>query len=157
MLMKSDIYNPVDEAGVYEKGTPFLEGMPIEGGGKRAIEMIAKRGRLLGSGTIMHSYPHCWRCKKPVIFRATTQWFITMDNGALREKALHAIDNAVRWVPGWGRERIHNMIRFRPDWCISRQRMWGVPIIALLCADCGEAYFDADWVHGIVNRFATHP
>jgi len=111
----------------------------------------------LGSEKIRHSYPHCWRCKKPVIFRATTQWFIAMEHADLRAKTLDAIDNKVRWIPSWGKERIHSMIKFRPDWCISRQRMWGVPIIALLCADCGDAYFDGDWAHSIVDRFAAHP
>ncbi|HBD08961.1 MAG TPA: isoleucine--tRNA ligase, partial [Syntrophobacteraceae bacterium] len=83
-----------------------------------------------------HSYPHCWRCKKPVIFRATEQWFISMDKDGLRRKALDWIDR-VEWIPGWGRDRIHNMIANRPDWCISRQRSWGVPITVFTCKDCG--------------------
>ncbi len=86
--------------------------------------------------TVEHSYPHCWRCKKPVIFRATEQWFISMENNALRRKALDWIDR-VEWIPGWGRDRIYNMIANRPDWCISRQRSWGVPITVFTCKDCG--------------------
>lgn len=152
-----EILSPLDDQARFLPGVEFFGGKTVQEANPLVAAKLTENGHLLASEKIRHSYPHCWRCKKPVIFRATTQWFITMDNGALREKALHAIDNAVRWVPGWGRERIHNMIRFRPDWCISRQRMWGVPIIALLCADCGEAYFDADWAHGIVDRFATHP
>ena len=87
--------------------------MPIEEGGKRAIKMIAERGRLLGSGTIMHSYPHCWRCKKPVIFRATDQWFIAVSR--FKDRALDVIEKDVRWIPDWGRDRIYNMVRDRSD------------------------------------------
>ena len=82
-----------------------------------------------------HSYPHCWRCKKPVIFRATPQWFISMEKTELRRKALQAIDT-VHWIPHWGRERIYGMIENRPDWCVSRQRAWGVPITVFYCEEC---------------------
>ena len=150
-----DIYNPVDDAGVYEKGTPFFEGMPIEEGGKRAIKMIAERGRLLGSGTIMHSYPHCWRCKKPVIFRATDQWFIAVSK--FRDRALDVIDKDVRWIPEWGRDRIHNMVSDRSDWCISRQRVWGVPVPALKCRDCGAHSLTPDRVRSFADKVGESP
>ncbi len=88
----------------------------------KVIEQIQAAGNLLAQGKLSHSYPHCWRCKEPVIFRATTQWFITMEDNALRARALKAIDDDVRWIPAWGKERIHNMVANRPDWCISRQR-----------------------------------
>ena len=91
----------------------------------------------MASESMEHSYPHCWRCKEPVIFRATHQWFISMEKTGLRKTALDAIDT-VQWIPKWGRDRIHGMIEHRPDWCISRQRSWGVPITAMLCQECGE-------------------
>ncbi|MDR2076964.1 MAG: class I tRNA ligase family protein, partial [Desulfovibrio sp.] len=106
---------------------------------------------------ISHSYPHCWRCKKPVIFRATTQWFISMEKTNLRSRALDAIRRDVAWIPAWGEERIYSMIENRPDWCVSRQRAWGVPIVALLCDRCGEFWSSQDWNKKIVERFAGHP
>ncbi len=151
-----DILSPLDDQARFLPSVKFFGGKHVFEANPLVMAKLTEVGHLLGSEKIKHSYPHCWRCKKPVIFRATTQWFITMEHNNLRAKALDAIDNTVRWIPSWGKERIHNMIKFRPDWCISRQRMWGVPIIALLCADCGEAYFDGDWAHGIVDRFATH-
>ncbi|UCD12584.1 MAG: class I tRNA ligase family protein, partial [Nitrospinaceae bacterium] len=94
-------------------------------------------GLLIREEKLRHSYPHCWRCHQPIIFRATHQWFISMEENSLREKALKAIGE-VRWLPAWGQERIHNMIQNRPDWCVSRQRAWGVPIAVFSCAACGE-------------------
>lgn len=152
-----EILSPLDDEARFLPDVEFFDGKTVEEANPLVTAKLTENGHLLACEKISHSYPHCWRCKKPVIFRATTQWFIVMDSGDLREKALHAIENDVRWVPAWGRERIYNMIKFRPDWCISRQRMWGVPIIALLCKDCGKAYYDAHWAHEIVDRFAAHP
>ncbi|GHV35289.1 isoleucine--tRNA ligase [Synergistales bacterium] len=150
-----DIYNPVDDAGRYTKDTPLIGGMDIHEGGKKALELIAARGRLLGSGTITHSYPHCWRCKKPVIFRATAQWFISVSR--FRDRALEVIDNEVRWIPDWGHDRIYNMVRDRSDWCISRQRIWGVPIPALRCPDCGEYTLTPDRIRRFAEKVKASP
>ncbi|MDD2220243.1 MAG: isoleucine--tRNA ligase, partial [Desulfoplanes sp.] len=152
-----DILSPLDDEGRFLPTVDFFAGKTVFEANPLVIAKLAQVGNLLATEKITHSYPHCWRCKKPVIFRATTQWFISMETNNLRDKALQAIENDVKWVPSWGKERIYNMVQNRPDWCISRQRMWGVPIIALLCRDCGQAWFDPSWVNGIVDRFATHP
>ncbi|NCC24807.1 MAG: isoleucine--tRNA ligase, partial [Deltaproteobacteria bacterium] len=152
-----EVLSPLDDQGRFLATVEPLAGLNVFQSNPKVMDILKEQGALLASEKISHSYPHCWRCKKPVIFRATTQWFISMDKNDLRRNALEAIDNQVEWIPSWGRDRIHNMIEHRPDWCISRQRMWGVPIIALLCKDCGQAWFDADWVRSVVDGFATHP
>ena len=100
-------------------------------------QLMVEKDVLVAEKVITHSYPHCWRCHNPVIFRATPQWFISMDHADLRQRALEEVKQ-VRWIPKWGEERISNMIASRPDWCISRQRIWGVPIIAFYCKKCQE-------------------
>lgn len=152
-----EIYSPLDDAARFLPSVPYFAGMNVFEANVPVIEKLKEVNALMGSGKIEHSYPHCWRCKNPLIFRATTQWFISMEANNLREKALSAINNDVNWIPSWGRERIYNMIATRPDWCISRQRQWGVPILALLCEDCGEAWNDASWMKDISERFAKHP
>src|SRR5262249_52439353 len=123
------IYCPVNGRGQFEDGMEFFAGMNVFKANPAIVELLSSRGALLATENITHSYPHCWRCHNPVIFRATPQWFISMDHSNLRQRALDAI-KGVRWLPEWGEERISNMIASRPDWCISRQRVWGVPIIA---------------------------
>ena len=130
-----EIYAPVDASGRFLDTVESFGGQRVFDANPLIEEALQKRGRLWHRENFEHSYPHCWRCQNPVIFIATSQWFISMDSGHLRQRALEAIDR-VRWIPSWGRERIHNMVAFRPDWCISRQRSWGVPIPALNCTSC---------------------
>ncbi len=131
-----DIYSPVDDHGRFTSEVKGFAGEGVFEANDRIIEVLRDRGALVASETIEHSYPHCWRCKRPVIFRATPQWFISMDANGLRKEALKAIET-VDWIPDWGRERIYGMVDARPDWCISRQRVWGVPITVFICEDCG--------------------
>jgi isoleucyl-tRNA synthetase len=131
-----EVYSPVDDAGRFTADVPFFAGQFVFDANKPVIAKLKDEGKLLLEADIVHSYPHCWRCKNPVIFRATPQWFISMEENDLRRKALAWIDR-VQWIPGWGRDRIYNMVANRPDWCISRQRSWGVPITVFRCADCG--------------------
>ncbi|MFQ5450090.1 MAG: isoleucine--tRNA ligase [Nitrospinaceae bacterium] len=132
-----ETYNPVNDSGVFLQDVEFFGGQFVTKANPAIIEKLKERGHLLAEETIDHSYPHCWRCHKPIIFRATNQWFISMDFKELRQKALQAIDR-VQWVPHWGKERIYSMVENRPDWCVSRQRAWGVPITIFSCQSCGE-------------------
>src|ERR1019366_262384 len=142
------VYCPVDGAGRFyhaegaEGRLPEeLIGKTIWDGNPIVIEILNKAGALAAVRKIEHSYPHCWRCHHPTIFRATEQWFISMEHNNLRQRALEAIKN-VKWNPSWGEERIGNMIATRPDWCISRQRAWGVPILVFYCEACHEPLTD---------------
>src|SRR5881296_1181190 len=129
---------PVDARGRFTAEVPEWAGQSVWEANPRIVEHLRVQGALLAAATVAHSYPHCWRCKNPVVFRATEQWFIGMERADLRRRALAEIER-VRWIPAWGRERIGNMIATRPDWCISRQRDWGVPMVALYCDACGAA------------------
>jgi isoleucyl-tRNA synthetase len=135
-----DVYSPVNERGEFTKDVEAFKGMNVFESNAHIIQKLKELGALLFTEQIEHSYPHCWRCKKPVIFRATEQWFISMDAQGLRKRALDAIDR-VTWIPAWGRDRIYNMLFLRPDWCISRQRSWGVPITIFYCDQCREPYW----------------
>jgi len=121
------VVNPIDGRGIFVEGTAVVAGMFVWKANAVLVEHMRANGSLLADEPFLHSYPHCWRHKTPTAFRTTPQWFISMDQGALRKNALDAIDT-VKWVPGWGKERIQSMIASRPDWCISRQRTWGVPL-----------------------------
>jgi len=132
-----EAYAPVDAGGCFTAEVPEFAGQFVFAADKGVIDLLTARGVLLAEEAITHSYPHCWRCKKPIIFRATHQWFLSMELEDLRRRALTAIDS-VQWIPSWGRERIHGMIAGRPDWCLSRQRAWGVPIVAVHCRKCGH-------------------
>ena len=152
-----EILSPLDDDGRFLDSVQYFAGKTVFEANPLVIEKLREEGMLLASGKISHSYPHCWRCKQPVIFRATTQWFILMETNGLRDRSLNAIRNDVRWIPSWGEERIYSMIEHRPDWCISRQRTWGVPIVALLCESCNEAWHEPKWNREMAERFDRHP
>ncbi len=148
-----DIYTPVDSEGKFTPQVEKYGEMNVFEANKIITEDMKKDGSLLKEDEIVHSYPHCWRCKNPVIFRATAQWFISMDKSDLRNRALEEIKK-VRWIPPWGEERIANMVSARPDWCISRQRSWGVPIPAFYCHDCGHILADEKITLRIADVFS---
>ena len=145
-----DVLCPVDEAGVFDADAGPFEGQQVFEANPRIVEALDAEGALLCSRDVEHSYPHCWRCKNPLIYRATDQWFLMVDVGGLRERLVSATRDDVRWVPGWSGERMAGMIESRPDWCLSRQRAWGVPIPALYCRDCGETHLDVDVIDRVV-------
>ncbi len=148
-----DVYAPVDDAGRFLPEVAEFAGLRVQDANPRIVEHLQSVGRLLASENVTHSYPHCWRCKHPVIFRATEQWFISMAANDLRGRALAAIEQ-VRWIPAWGKDRLAGMVANRPDWCISRQRAWGVPIIALHCEQCATANTSAALLDHVADIFA---
>ncbi len=150
-----DVYSPVDDRGCFTDEVDFVAGQFVFKANQVIIDKLAERNVLAGSESMTHSYPHCWRCKKPVIFRATPQWFISMEKGGLRKKALQEIDR-VDWIPQWGRERIYGMIENRPDWCVSRQRAWGVPIAVFYCAKCETVHINTEIIDRLYSMFAKH-
>jgi isoleucyl-tRNA synthetase len=156
------VYCPVDAAGRMFQAEGALGKLPEELLGKTVweanpvvIELLKQHGALAGQAKVDHSYPHCWRCHSALIFRATEQWFIGMDQEGLREKTVEAIKH-VEWYPTWGEERMTNMIAPRPDWCISRQRVWGVPITAFYCEGCAEPFIEKAVLDSVVALFRQH-
>jgi isoleucyl-tRNA synthetase len=147
------VLSPVDNSGIFTDEAGPYAGMFILDANKRINADLKEKGFLVKETAISHSYPHCWRCKKPVIFRATEQWFISMDKNDLRSNALQEIKK-VAWTPRWGMERIFGMVEGRPDWCLSRQRTWGVPLTVLTCEGCGEVLKDEAVADRIVSVFA---
>jgi isoleucyl-tRNA synthetase len=179
-----EIYCPVDNAGIFNSDVEHFAGLSVFAANPKIVDFMRASGVLLFSENYDHRYPHCWRCKNPVIFRATPQWFISMDQSgpvdpvekdedgrdvsnftsnftdgetfdgsSLRAMALREVDQRVRWIPAWGRDRMRNMLKGRPDWCVSRQRVWGVPIPAFYCGQCQAIVAEAEIIRHVADIF----
>ncbi len=147
-----EIYCPVDNRGHFMKEVAVFGGEQVFKANPKIVSHLNDLGMLLGEERVTHSYPHCWRCHNPVIFRATPQWFISMETTGLRQRSIEAVDQ-IQWVPAWGNERMKNMFYGRPDWCISRQRSWGVPITVFYCEQCEEALVDPKVINHVADIF----
>jgi isoleucyl-tRNA synthetase len=147
-----EIYSPVDDDGRFTQDVPFFSGQFVFDANEAVNKKLAEMGALLKEEMYEHSYPHCWRTNDPIIFRATEQWFISMDKKGLRQNALKAI-NEVTWIPPWGRDRIYGMIENRPDWCVSRQRAWGIPITVFYCSTCKQPLIHQEAIDHVVRLF----
>ncbi len=145
-----DVYSPVNEKGLFTSDVKEFESQNVFKANGPIVELLMKKGDLLSSSEIQHSYPHCWRCKKPVIFRATKQWFLNVNHKDLRKRTIEEIGK-VTWIPDHGENRIGGMVENRPDWCLSRQRLWGVPIPILYCKGCGGAFCTKDTIGHLVE------
>jgi len=142
---KLPIISPVDERGCFNDEVQFFKGMNVFSSNTQIVKKLEERKALFPiEEQIIHSYPHCWRCKHKVIFRATQQWFMKVDHQSLRKRCIEQIDTQITWIPSWGRRRISSMLSFRPDWCLSRQRYWGVPIPIFYCQKCNKELTDSD-------------
>ena len=150
-----ETYNPVDDGGVFKPEVAEFGGLFVRKANPLIVEKLREDGSLIHDDKVNHSYPHCWRCHQPIIFRATSQWFISMDTNSLRDKALNAI-REIKWIPSWGEDRIFSMVENRPDWCISRQRAWGVPITLFNCVSCNEMLRSPEVFSHIVNLVKKH-
>ncbi|MBN1526719.1 MAG: isoleucine--tRNA ligase [Candidatus Omnitrophica bacterium] len=142
---------PVDAKGKFDNTCGEFSGMKVYDANKNIIEKLKSLGSLVHAADVAHSYPHCWRCKKPIIFRATEQYFMNVDHEDLRKKMLGVIDSKVKWIPEFGKSRISAMVGNRPDWCLSRQRFWGVPIIAFHCKNCKEVLLDGKIIEHVAR------
>ena len=154
LAYKLPVVSPVDKSGRFTPEAGVFPGERVFDADPKICQMLADQKLLLKKVDVVHSYPHCWRCKKPLIFRATEQWFISVDNHAARQKAIDEVKKA-RWIPEWGKSRTASMLESRPDWCVSRQRNWGVPIPIFYCAKCNQSLLDVkviDHVRGIFAR-----
>jgi len=147
-----ETYAPVDADGRFTEEVERFAGRFVFDADPEIVALLGSRGALLHEDRIEHSYPHCWRCKRPLIFRATEQWFISMEVGNLRQRALEAVAS-VRWIPTWGSSRIGGMLAARPDWCVSRQRAWGVPVPAFYCRGCGSAILRPEVLEHVARMF----
>ena len=147
-----EIYSPVDDDGRFTEDVPFFAGQFVFDANGAVNQKLAEVGALLKEEMYEHSYPHCWRTDDPIIFRATEQWFISMEKNGLRQNALKAI-NEVTWIPPWGKDRIYGMVENRPDWCVSRQRAWGIPITVFYCRACRQPLFNQQTIEHIVRLF----
>lgn len=145
-----DAYCPVDEKGRFTEEFPEMKGISITEANPKIIEILKEKGYLLHFSEFSHSYPHSWRSKKPLIFRATPQWFFSIDEKNLRANSLKEIDK-VKWIPDWGITRIRSMVENRPDWCLSRQRNWGVPIPAFRCTTCGSTHMSSSTISHFIS------
>ncbi|MDD5086005.1 MAG: isoleucine--tRNA ligase [Candidatus Omnitrophica bacterium] len=141
---KLPVLSPVDERGRFTGEFPLMTGLSVFAANKKVTELLTEKGQLPFEETVHHSYPHCWRCKKPVIFRATPQWFLKVDHHNLRGKLMEVVNDGKKtvWIPEWGKNRILGMLETRPDWCLSRQRYWGVPLTVFYCSACETVLFN---------------